>query len=59
MRGEGDDLRTQLQLTAWIVQVLGIENHQRKEIRSQLEAQPDPRTARMIHPGGAPGEGGG
>jgi hypothetical protein len=39
VRTERDDLRTQLQLMARIVQVLEVENHQLKETRGRLEAQ--------------------
>jgi hypothetical protein len=39
VRAERDDLRTQLQLMARIVQVLEVENHQLKETRSRLEGQ--------------------
>ncbi|MEU7474168.1 hypothetical protein AB0A94_37760 [Streptomyces sp. NPDC044984] len=45
VRAERDDLRTQLQLMARVVQVLEIENHQLEETRSQLEAQLASHTA--------------
>lgn len=39
IRAEHDDLRSQAQLLAWIVQVLEIENHQLKEADTNLRGQ--------------------